>query len=128
MRTPGLFRGRKKDRTGSVAPPPKPEDFNPDSFFAGIAWHQRWEMYQGVYTPGRNPVAEFMDRASVPVDLTDRTVLDIGTWNGAFAFECARRGARRVVGFGPEDPEKTGFNKIRSQLGLTNVDYVIGSV
>jgi tRNA (mo5U34)-methyltransferase len=105
-----------------------PDGFDAESFFSGIHWHQRWEMYQGVFTPGRNPIAEFLDRATVPHDLTGRTVLDIGTWNGGLAFECARRGASRVVGFGPEDPDQTGFHKIRRQLDATSVEYVQGSV
>lgn len=115
-------------RTGSVAAPPKPDGFDPGSFFAGIVWHQGWEMYRDVHTPGVNSVATILDRAAVPEDLTGRTVLDIGPWNGGFTFECARRGAARVVALGPEDPEQTGFSRIQRQLGLTNVDYVKGSV
>lgn len=33
----------------------------------------------------------------LPADLTGKSVLDIGTWDGFFAFECERRGAARVV-------------------------------
>jgi tRNA (mo5U34)-methyltransferase len=129
MRSTSLFRRRREShRTGGAAAPSQPEGFDPGSFFAGIVWHQRWEMYRDVHTPGLNPVATILDRAAVPEDLTGRTVLDIGTWNGGCAFECARRGAARVVGLGPEDPEQTGFCRIQRQLGLTNVDYVKGSV
>src|SRR5437588_376702 len=35
--------------------------------------------------------AEF-DAILGPVPLTERTVLDIGAWNGAFSFEAKRRG------------------------------------
>jgi tRNA (mo5U34)-methyltransferase len=34
---------------------------------------------------------------SLPEDLTGKTVLDIGAWDGFFAFECERRGAARVL-------------------------------
>jgi tRNA (mo5U34)-methyltransferase len=33
----------------------------------------------------------------IPDDLTGKTVLDIGTWDGYFAFEFERRGAKRVL-------------------------------
>jgi tRNA (mo5U34)-methyltransferase len=33
----------------------------------------------------------------IPNDLTGKSVLDVGTWDGFFAFECERRGAARVV-------------------------------
>jgi len=33
----------------------------------------------------------------IPKDLTGKTVLDIGAWDGFFSFECERRGAARVV-------------------------------
>src|SRR5438445_5876349 len=33
----------------------------------------------------------------LPADLTGKSVLDIGSWDGFFAFECERRGAARVM-------------------------------
>jgi tRNA (mo5U34)-methyltransferase len=33
----------------------------------------------------------------LPDDLTGKTVLDIGAWDGFFSFECERRGAKRVL-------------------------------
>ena len=33
----------------------------------------------------------------IPPDLTGKTVLDIGAWDGFFSFECERRGAKRVL-------------------------------
>jgi tRNA (mo5U34)-methyltransferase len=109
-------------------PSPKPAEFDETAFFEGIHWHQRWELFEGVFTPGRNPVAELMDYAAVPHDLTGKTVLDIGPWNGGFSLECARRGASRVLGFGPDNPEQTGFFKLRDLLDFGQVDYMLGSV
>ncbi len=34
---------------------------------------------------------------SLPEDLTGKSVLDIGAWDGFFSFECERRGASRVL-------------------------------
>jgi len=33
----------------------------------------------------------------IPADLTGKSVLDIGAWDGFFSFECERRGAARVM-------------------------------
>jgi len=33
----------------------------------------------------------------IPEDLTGKSVLDIGAWDGFFSFECERRGASRVL-------------------------------
>ncbi|HUK32822.1 MAG TPA: DUF1698 domain-containing protein, partial [Vicinamibacterales bacterium] len=33
----------------------------------------------------------------IPDDLTGKSVLDIGAWDGFFSFECERRGAKRVL-------------------------------
>ena len=34
---------------------------------------------------------------SLPADLSGKTVLDVGAWDGFFSFECERRGAARVL-------------------------------
>ena len=55
-----------------------------------------------VYTPGE--VRHGPDggdwpttRFGLPADLTGKTVLDIGAWDGFFSFEAERRGAERVL-------------------------------
>jgi tRNA (mo5U34)-methyltransferase len=72
-------------------------------------WHQRWELAPGVFTPGVSDIPWLLDLAGVPRDLTGQTVLDIGTTNGAAAFEAERRGAQRVVAVDILDPEWFGF-------------------
>ncbi|HLB36509.1 MAG TPA: DUF1698 domain-containing protein, partial [Gemmatimonadales bacterium] len=110
---------------------PRPPDSAPPAFgetlFAGIAWHHRWEIFRGVFTPGPNPVALLCEHIQLPRDLRGRRVLDIGAWNGCFSFECERRGAAEVVAFGPEDPEAAGFNRLRDALG-SSVKYHRGSI
>jgi tRNA (mo5U34)-methyltransferase len=54
------------------------------------------------YTPGEvRHGADGEDYATtrfgMPLDLTGKTVLDIGGWDGYFSFEASRRGAKRVV-------------------------------
>jgi tRNA (mo5U34)-methyltransferase len=52
-------------------------------------------------TPGRKPLkvmhAEY-DAVFGSIDLTGKSVLDVGAWNGGFSVEAARRGAGRVMG------------------------------
>ncbi|MGH9075273.1 MAG: class I SAM-dependent methyltransferase [Acidimicrobiales bacterium] len=53
----------------------------------------------GVVTPGlksADRLALEVDALNLP-DLTGRSVLDIGAWDGYFSFEVERRGASRVV-------------------------------
>jgi len=103
-----------------------PPDLAPDTLFAGVRWHQRWEVFPGVFTPGCNPVERVCANAQLPADLTGKRVLDIGAWNGCFSFECERRGAAEVVAYSLEDPEETGFNRLQQALG-SRVRYVRGS-
>lgn len=63
-------------------------------------WLHSIDLGQGVVTPGRKSEAVLGDEASQilgPVDLTGRSVIDIGAWNGFFSFEAKRRGAARVL-------------------------------
>lgn len=55
------------------------------------------ELCPGVWTPGSMDAAKRLPGLGIPDDLTGRTVLDIGAWDGFFSFEAERRGARDVV-------------------------------
>jgi len=103
-----------------------PASFSPEVFFSGICWHQRWEIFPGIFTPGHNSVAEVCRNVQLPVDLSGKRVLDIGAWNGCFSFECERRGAGEVVALSLEDPHQTGFHRLKHLLG-SNVQYIRGS-
>jgi len=82
-----------------------------------FAWHQRFEIAPGVFTPGVNDVEFLLDTARVPKRLDGATVLDIGTTNGGAAFECERRGASRVVAVDIADDNWFGFASIKEILG-----------
>ena len=104
-----------------------PNHFSSKEFFAGIHWHQKWEVFQGVFTPGLNPVDQLCAFAQLPSDLSGKRVLDIGAYNGCFSFECERRGAGEVIAYSLENPNESGFNKLKSLLN-SKVSYVQGSV
>lgn len=112
-------------RTVNFTPP---IGFDAEAFFAPFYWHQGWEMFPGVHTPGRSPVGALMDNAGVPRDLSGASVLDVGAWNGCLAFECERRGASRVVGLSLEDPDETGFNALKGLVGAERTSYTLGSI
>lgn len=109
-------------------PPTAPPGFDPRVAFDGIRWYQRWEAFDGVFTPGDHSIADMCDDLELPADLSGRRVLDIGAWDGSVSFECERRGAREVVAIGPEDPTQTGFSRLRDAVGSTRTVYRVGSV
>jgi tRNA (mo5U34)-methyltransferase len=84
-------------------------------------------VFNGVYTPGVNPVDQLCTYARLPADLAGKRVLDVGAWNGCFSFECERRGAAEVVACSLENPDQSGFNRLKALLG-SRVSYVQGSV
>ena len=67
-----------------------------------IKWWHRIELEPGLFTPGEVRHGEdggdyASTRFGIPKDLVDKTVLDIGAWDGFFSFECEKRGAARVL-------------------------------
>jgi tRNA (mo5U34)-methyltransferase len=88
-----------------------------------IRWFHSIELAPGVVTPGVDDTIERSKLVALPADLSGRTVLDIGAWDGAYSFEAERRGAERVVAAdsfawnGSNWSDKRGFELARSALG-----------
>ena len=61
-----------------------------------IDWYHSIDLGDGVVTKGSS-TPETLVRARELPDFSGRTVLDIGTWDGYYAFLAERRGATRVV-------------------------------
>ena len=86
-----------------------------------------------VVTPGQNQESfETLDLLEIPDDLKNKSVIDIGCWDGFYSFECERRNAKKVVAcdrFVWEDPEITdaGFNFAHKQLN-SNVEKLFSYV
>ena len=62
-------------------------------------WFHSVDLGDGVITPGLVPF-DGLDKAFAAIrvpDLTGKTVLDVGAWDGFYSFEAERRGARRVL-------------------------------
>jgi polysaccharide pyruvyl transferase WcaK-like protein/SAM-dependent methyltransferase len=88
-------------------------------------WHHIFAFLHGITTLGACDPRDLLSRLRLP-ELGGRRVLDVGTRDGFFAFECERRGAQ-VVALDDVEPEKTGFAAARRILG-SQVEYVRASV
>jgi tRNA (mo5U34)-methyltransferase len=64
---------------------------------AKINWFHRIDLGNGITTPGFDDTQTKLSLVHLPADLSGRTVLDVGAWDGFFSFEAERRGASRVV-------------------------------
>ena len=87
-----------------------------DEIFSTHHWHQTWEVESGFSTPGRNPIELILNKCHIPNDLTGKSVLDVGAWNGCYSFECEKRGAKKVVAADLWNPDYTGFNDLKRYL------------
>lgn len=94
---------------------------------AALPWHHSIDLGGGVVTPGNKSEALCNEEAALifdRVDLSGRSVLDIGAWNGFFSFEAKRRGASRVLATDsycwshPDIQGRETFDIARSTLGL----------
>lgn len=62
-----------------------------------IKWYHRIDLGGGVITRGSGRFEAGLTNLHIPETLEGWSVLDIGAWDGAMAFEAERRGARRVL-------------------------------
>jgi len=80
-------------------------------------WYHRIEIRPGLVTPGINDSPTVLRTLGLPQDCHGLRALDLGTRDGFFAFELARRGADVVaVDYLPRD--KTGFAVASELLGI----------
>ena len=113
-------------------------------------WYHSIDVAPGVTTKGWWDLRHALPRLPFP-DLTGKRCLDIGTWDGFYAFEMERRGAREVVALdlpdladidyppevradstfdpsAPSDvPRQAGFHLLHEALG-SSVQLRLGSI
>jgi tRNA (mo5U34)-methyltransferase len=58
----------------------------------GRDWFHRIDLGRGVVTPGMDNSPAKLPALAFPKDLTGKSVIDIGAWDGFFSFEAERRG------------------------------------
>lgn len=88
-----------------------------------IKWWHKIELEAGLFTPGicnHGNGDYFTNRFGIPQDLTRKTILDLGTWDGLFAFEAEKRGAKVIASdlYNPTD----GFNFAKKYMN-SDVKY-----
>jgi len=62
-----------------------------------LRWYHSIDLGHGVVTRGVDDTPVRLARIDLAGDLSGKTVLDIGAWDGFYSFEAERRGAARVV-------------------------------
>lgn len=60
-------------------------------------WFHRIDLGNGIVTPGVDDSPSKLKLMHIPEDLTGKSLLDIGAYDGFFSFEAERRGASRVL-------------------------------
>jgi tRNA (mo5U34)-methyltransferase len=67
-------------------------------------WYHTIELAPGVVTPGIVDVRPIVSQVPIPPSLKGMRCLDLGTWDGFWAFEMERRGAAEVHAVDVPDP------------------------
>jgi tRNA (mo5U34)-methyltransferase len=71
---------------------------------AAIEWYHTLELAPGLVTPGWLDHRSVVPKVPLPLSLEGKRCLDVGTFNGFWAFELERRGAREVIAIDVLDP------------------------
>jgi tRNA (mo5U34)-methyltransferase len=109
-----------------------------------LSWYHTLELPGGVVTDGWFDLRPYVGYYELPADMTGIRALEVGTWDGFWAFEMERRGAdvvaldldderdldypprRRPTEF-PSTPRGAGFELAREALG-SRVERVVLSI
>src|SRR3954469_8882352 len=73
---------------------------------AALEWYHTLELAPGVITPGWHDTRPIVGEVPFPDSLQGKRCLDVGTFDGYWAFEMERRGAEEVVAIDVLDPQK----------------------
>jgi tRNA (mo5U34)-methyltransferase len=63
----------------------------------GRFWYHTLDLGDGIVTPGWFDLRPYVDRYGLPERMSGMRVLEVGTWDGFWAFEMERRGADVVA-------------------------------
>lgn len=94
-------------------------------------WFHSFDFGNGIVAHGNDPSHDKTKFLGIPERLDGMSVLDIGTFDGHYAFEAARRGAADVLATDkfvwewPGMTSRSNFEFVRDRLDLTVRDQVI---
>lgn len=92
---------------GPPAPGTVPSMLNTDELRAAVdgrTWYHTIELAPGIVTPGWFDTRRVRDQVPLPGDLAGKRCLDVGTFDGFWAFEMEARGAAEVLAVDVADP------------------------
>lgn len=110
-----------------------------------MGWYHSMELRPGEVTEGMFDLRPYVERYGLPETLAGKRCLDVGTWDGFWAFEMERRGAEEVVALDlddqrlldwpprrrprefPDEPRGANFGVARDAFG-SRVERVVLSV
>ena len=73
---------------------------------AAQSWYHTIDLGGGIVTPGWFDTRAVAGKVPLPASLAGLRCLDVGTWDGFWAFEMERRGAAEVVAIDIDDQEE----------------------
>jgi tRNA (mo5U34)-methyltransferase len=73
---------------------------------AALEWYHTIELAPGIKTPGWHDTRPIVGEVPLPASLAGKRCLDVGTFDGFWAFEMERRGAAEVLAIDILDPEE----------------------
>jgi tRNA (mo5U34)-methyltransferase len=110
-----------------------------------LKYYHTLELTPEYTTPGWFDLRKYVDEYGIPDDLAGKRVLDVGTWDGYWAFEMEKRGAEVVAldlddereldwpprhrpqDYNTEGPRGQGFHAAKEVLG-SKVERVVQSI
>lgn len=111
--------------TSSLAPAPEladPEAKKVWERVSGIGWYHTIDLGNGIVTPGFIDNRDTRHLFGLPEDMTRMRCLDIGTYDGFWAFEMERRGASEVIGIDVDSPVDYDVPRLHRQKIMEEAD------
>ena len=88
---------------------------------AALSWYHTIDLAPGVTTAGFFDTRPTVAKVPLPARLDGKRCLDVGTWDGFWAFELERRGAATVTAIDIEDPDRWDW-PAHTRIGSANAD------
>jgi len=134
-----LFKLKLRNRKIEISLDPPASGLDKETILKKVAevpfWWHTIELGHGVVTPGHQgginyptSAKRLFESLKLPESFKDKSVLDIGAWDGAFSFEAERRGARKVLAIdnfyrGKGDWTKTEGFEVAKEILNSRVEF-----